>query len=407
MRAVGAGGSPQLPSGVAVAARGISKRFRLQKDRPSSLKEGLLNLRRTTYDEFWALNDVDLDIRRGAAFGIIGHNGSGKSTLLRLIAGIHRPTTGTIAVGGRVSALLELGAGFHPDLTGRENVFLNASILGIPPTEIREKLDEIVSFARLDDFIDSPVKIYSNGMLVRLGFSVAIHVEPDVLLLDEVITVGDEEFQRACLEEILRFRERGVTIVVVSHDLGTVRRFCDDAAWLDHGRVVTTGTSGDVVDRYLTDVDAHTSSDAADVGATVRVADVEFIDGSGRSTIAAATGEALTLRGHLDVQPGVEGLRFRMLFHGPGGVNFAEPVVTLDAARTRGGGRIQVDYVIDRFPFRPGSYPLTVFAESPDGSVVHHRLERVFTLQVLAGADPDMPGWVDLGGRWEDTPPQR
>ena len=183
-----------------ISVQGVSKRFRLERNRPSSLKEALLRVgRRTDVDDFWVLRDVDLDIDAGSFFGLIGHNGSGKSTLLRLMANIHRPTSGQIDTNGRLSALLELGSGFHPDLTGRENVYLNGAMLGLTRRHMHEAMDEIIEFSGIGDFIDEPVKIYSSGMYVRLGFAVAVNVDPEILLVDEVIAVGDEEFQQRCM----------------------------------------------------------------------------------------------------------------------------------------------------------------------------------------------------------------
>lgn len=231
----------------AIEVRGVSKRFRLYHDRPQSLKERVIHLGRSSAEDFWALQELDLTVERGETFGILGHNGSGKSTLLKLVAGILRPTTGTIHTEGRLAALLELGTGFHPDLTGRENVFLNAAILGIPEEEIAGRFDEIVEFSELDQFIDQQVKHYSSGMVVRLGFAVAIHVDPEVLLVDEVLAVGDEAFQGKCLSRVRELQKEGRTIVFVSHSVDTVRQICDRAAVLDHGKLVMTGPTGEAV----------------------------------------------------------------------------------------------------------------------------------------------------------------
>jgi ABC-2 type transport system ATP-binding protein len=225
----------------AISIRGVSKRFRVSQDRQSSLKERAVHLGRAKrgYKEFWALRDIDLDIPEGETVGLLGHNGSGKSTLLKCVGGILSPTEGEIRVRGRIASLLELGAGFHPDLTGRENVFLNASILGMSRRDITARFDDIVAFAELEDFIDEQVKHYSSGMYVRLGFAVAINVEPDVLLVDEVLSVGDEAFQQKCLEQVREFQRDGRTIIFVSHAADLVRRICTRAMVLDHGRTVT------------------------------------------------------------------------------------------------------------------------------------------------------------------------
>ncbi|HEX9993233.1 MAG TPA: ABC transporter ATP-binding protein [Acidimicrobiales bacterium] len=224
----------------AIAIRAVSKRFRINSERYTSLKERVVHLgRRGTTTDFWALRDIDLDVGEGETVGLLGHNGSGKSTLLKCVGGILRPTEGEIRTRGRVASLLELGAGFHPELTGRENVFLNASILGLPRRDIERRFDEIVDFSELSQFIDQQVKHYSSGMYVRLGFAVATNVDPDVLLVDEVLAVGDEAFQQKCLERVRRFQQEGRTIVFVTHAPDLVRQICDRAMVLDHGRQVT------------------------------------------------------------------------------------------------------------------------------------------------------------------------
>jgi ABC-type polysaccharide/polyol phosphate transport system ATPase subunit len=224
----------------------------------TTLKSALLGgslVRDLTPDEtFAAVKDVSFTLPGGRTLGVIGRNGSGKSTLLKLVAGITKPTTGTVRVNGRISALIELGAGFHPEISGRENVFINGIMLGLTKKEIAQRFDEIVEFAELKDFIDAPVKTYSSGMYMRLGFAVAIHVDPDVLLVDEVLAVGDEGFTHKCLDKFAEFKRRGRTILLVTHSLGMVERFCDEALWLDRGAMKTMGDPKRVVGAYVTDV---------------------------------------------------------------------------------------------------------------------------------------------------------
>jgi ABC-2 type transport system ATP-binding protein len=230
---------------------GVSKRFTIRKD--SSIKERIVTLGRAGRrhrEDFWALRDVSLDIYAGETIGLIGHNGSGKSTLLKVIGGIIEPTTGTVVERGRLAALLELGAGFHPDLTGRENVFLNASVLGLSREETEARFDEIVSFAAIGDFIDTQVKFYSSGMYVRLAFAVAVHTDPDVLLVDEVLAVGDEAFQRKCMDRIREFQRQGRTIILVSHALEQVADLCGRCVLLDRGQVVYDGHPGTAISRF-------------------------------------------------------------------------------------------------------------------------------------------------------------
>jgi ABC-2 type transport system ATP-binding protein len=230
----------------AIEVQGVSKRFRLYRERPSSVKQRLL-VTRSKAEDFWALRDISFDIEQGTSIGLIGHNGSGKTTLLKCIAGILRPTEGTIRSRGRMAALLELGAGFHPELTGRENVFLNASFLGLDRRATERVYDGIVGFAELEGFMDNQVKFYSSGMLVRLGFAVAVHVDPEILLIDEVLAVGDESFQRRCIERVRAFQRDGRTIVLVTHALDTVVDVCDRAVMLDHGLVHRSGDPAEVV----------------------------------------------------------------------------------------------------------------------------------------------------------------
>ena len=233
----------------AISIKGVSKRFRVSEDRQTSLKERVVHLGRAKrgHREFWALRDIDFEIEEGETVGLLGHNGSGKSTLLKCVGGILNPTEGEVRVRGRIASLLELGAGFHPELSGRENVFLNGSILGLSKRDIASRFDDIVGFAELEDFIDEQVKHYSSGMYVRLGFAVAINVEPDVLLVDEVLSVGDEAFQTKCLERVRDFQRDGRTIVFVSHAAELVRRICTRAMVLDHGRTVTIDDSASAI----------------------------------------------------------------------------------------------------------------------------------------------------------------
>src|SRR5687767_9884110 len=206
-------------------------------------------------ETFPALRGVSFSVPVGRTYGVIGRNGSGKSTALKLVAGITKPTTGTVKVAGRISALIELGAGFHPEITGRENVFINGIMLGLTKREISRRFDEIVEFAELEEFIDAPVKTYSSGMYMRLGFAVAIHVDPEVLLVDEVLAVGDEGFTHKCLDKFAEFKRRGKTILLVTHSLGLVERFCDEALWLDAGTMKGLGDPKRIVGAYITDVE--------------------------------------------------------------------------------------------------------------------------------------------------------
>lgn len=249
-----AGTTPAITSELAVSVQRVSKEFLVYREARNSLKERFVRGKPRGTNRFKAVDDVSFAIPKGACLGLVGHNGSGKSTVLKMLAGIYRPTSGAITVNGRISALLELGAGFHPELTGRENIRLNGAILGYTKAQIEAAFDDIVEFADIGQFIDSPVKVYSSGMYVRLGFAVAVMMEPEILLVDEIIAVGDEEFQRKCLDHLFALRQRGVTIVLVTHSMELARELCDQAIWLDRGRVCSFGEVDEVIANYLASV---------------------------------------------------------------------------------------------------------------------------------------------------------
>ncbi len=282
---------------------GVSKRYRIRRDEADTGGGGPLGraarrlMARPT--DFWAVRDVSFEVRRGEALGIIGHNGAGKSTVLKLLSSITSPTRGEITIRGRLSALIEVGSGFHPELTGRENVFLNGSILGMPRREIARKLDSILAFAGVEQFADTPVKRFSSGMYVRLGFSIAAHLDPDVLLLDEVLAVGDAVFQEKCLTRIDELRRAGTTIVFISHDLGAVERLCDRALLLDHGQVAAEGLPRDVIAAYERGAVAGAPAEDARVAAEdgpVRITGAALHTPDGAPTRAVGTGHPLTIR---------------------------------------------------------------------------------------------------------------
>jgi len=234
----------------AVRVEHVSKSFRLYHERNQTLKSAVMRRRVSVHDDFWALKDVSFEVPAGSTFGIIGSNGSGKSTLLKCLAKIYVPTSGAITYNGRLAAMLEVGSGFHPELSGRENVFLNGSILGMSRKEIVSKFDEIVEFSGVSEFIDQPVKNYSSGMYVRLGFSIAITVEPDILVVDEVLSVGDAEFQAKCFAKFREFRQSGRTVIMVSHSLDSITQMCQKAVWINRGTVMAVGDAAMTVKSY-------------------------------------------------------------------------------------------------------------------------------------------------------------
>ncbi|MGF9713265.1 ABC transporter ATP-binding protein [Paenibacillus naphthalenovorans] len=233
-----------------ISVKNVSKSFKIYHDKPLTLKEKLLKLRSNEYSHFFAVKNVSLDIRKGETVGLIGHNGCGKSTILKLITKILYPDSGEINVNGRISSLIELGAGFHPDFTGRENIYINASIFGLSKKEVDEKIDEIIRFSELGEFIENPVRTYSSGMYMRLAFSVAINVNPEILLIDEILSVGDANFQKKCYDKIEGFRLNGATIVIVAHDLGTIEKICDRVIWMDKGEIIEQGEADRIVNLY-------------------------------------------------------------------------------------------------------------------------------------------------------------
>jgi ABC-type polysaccharide/polyol phosphate transport system ATPase subunit len=238
----------------AVRINDVNKRFRLYHERNQSLKSAILRGRTSKHEDFWALKDISFDVLEGHTHGLIGSNGSGKSTLLKCLAKIYWPTSGTIEYRGRMASLLEVGSGFHLELSGRENIYLNGSILGMSKKEIDSKFDEIVDFSGVERFLDQPVKNYSSGMYVRLGFSIAINVDPDILVVDEVLSVGDEEFQRKSFQKFLEFKKRGKTVILVTHTMPVVEDICDTVTWINNGVMMQTGPAALVVKNYQSSI---------------------------------------------------------------------------------------------------------------------------------------------------------
>ncbi|WP_345803486.1 ABC transporter ATP-binding protein [Microbacterium sp. AZCO] len=280
----------------------VSKRFTVRKD--SSLKERVITLGRAGRrhkQDFWALSDVNLSIYAGSTIGLIGHNGSGKSTLLKVVGGIIQPTSGTVTQRGRIAALLELGAGFHPDLTGRENVFLNASVLGLSAEETESQFEAILEFSGVGEFIDTQVKFYSSGMYVRLAFAVAVHTDPDILLVDEVLAVGDEQFQRKCLDKIREFQSQGRTIIIVSHALDQVASLCDRVVLMNRGQLVFDGVPVTAIERFRELLEHNAVGQARPLEGTtaMEIDRVETLDAAGAPRTEFEVGEAIVLRVHV------------------------------------------------------------------------------------------------------------
>ena len=393
---------------VVVDVDSVSKRFVVRKD--NSIKERLVTfgrLGRRHRQEFWALKDVSLSINAGSTIGLIGHNGSGKSTLLKVIGGIIDPTMGSVSRRGRIAALLELGAGFHPDLTGRENVFLNASILGLSRAETEAQLDDILAFASIGEFIDTQVKFYSSGMYVRLAFAVAVHTNPDLLLVDEVLAVGDEAFQRKCLDKIRSFQNEGRTIILVSHSLGQVTELCDRAILLNRGVVSFDGAPSDAVarfrdileDRRLAEVPDKKKDDPAIGGKVVKA--IVYPSG-GKEGDPVSPGSDLCIRidlSHTSVMPdwmcAIEvGSALGQIVYATTTKRLGIPLAPLTGSRT-------VEFILRDVRFGTGKYSINVSLMDTVGRHIHDYPQACsfdvpdYPLAVgLAHAEPE---FVDLG----------
>ncbi|MEM3433519.1 MAG: ABC transporter ATP-binding protein, partial [Candidatus Methanomethyliaceae archaeon] len=371
------------------------------------LAVGLFRRNNSSREEFWALRDISFTVEHGETVGIIGPNGAGKSTVLKLVARIIEPTSGRITVSGRIGALLELGAGFHPDLTGRENIYLNGSILGLSRAEIRRRLDDIIGFAELERFIDVPVKHYSSGMYVRLGFSVAVHTDPEILLVDEVLAVGDQAFQRKCLERIDELRRQGVTVLFVSHSADMVRSLCNRALWLHEGRLVADDAAEAVVRRYLEQTwgRGETPQSAGDERrwgtGKIRIVQVRLLDGEGRERQRFRTGEPLVVEIRYRVEGRVERPVFGLAIHRSDGIHITGPntqFAGLDIPAVEGEGT--VIYTIPALPLLAGLYHISVSAHNWEDTEMYDYHDRLYAFRVLPG-EGERYGVVTFWGQWK------
>jgi ABC-2 type transport system ATP-binding protein len=361
----------------------VSKRFRLYREKPTSLKQRLL-AGRTRAEDFWALRDVGFDIDQGQTFGLIGHNGSGKTTLLKVIAGILRPTEGLVRERGRLAGLLELGAGFHTELTGRENVYLNASFLGLSRRDTDAVYDDIVAFAELGDFMDTAVKFYSSGMLVRLGFACAVHVDPDVILIDEVLAVGDESFQARCLDRVRTFQKEGRTIVLVTHALDMARQLCDRAAMLDHGLVHAIGSPDEVVREMRMTILKHDLEFAREEGTReVEILGGTLLRGDDPLDGALAPGESVVIQVDLKANDPVDDPVVSFALHdGANNFVFGGDTAEQGAALGRLAGKRRVRFSLGPVPFTGGQYWVTIGVHSRDNQRVYHVQDQRYSFEV-------------------------
>ncbi len=392
---------------VAISVADVVKQYKVRHQKGRTLKEAFLR-QRIFSETFDALNHVSFEVPFGTTLGFIGSNGSGKSTVLKLIAGTSKPSSGRVRVMGRVSALLELGAGFHPDFTGRENVYLDGVIMGRPRSEIDRRFDDIVAFAEMEEFIDAPAKTYSSGMFMRLAFSVAVSVDPDILLVDEVLSVGDESFQRKCLSRIDEFKSQGKTIIFVSHAMGTVRNLCDRVIWIDRGVISADGDPNEVIDQYLTSVnerdrqrlEAEAGAASGELPGPVEIASVKLLDRAGEEKLSFNTGDYLKVQVDYRSHAPVEAPVARMLLKTADGILCAgASTEMLDEVVDRLPAEGTVELEIEQLPLLPGSYNIAVFFQNQDGSQVYNSDGGKYPFDVAAGM-PYETGIIHVPCRW-------
>lgn len=394
----------------------VSVRYRVPQERIGTFKEYIIRWmqRRIEHQSFWALKDVSLSVHRGEVFGVIGQNGAGKSTLLKLIARVLRPSQGRVWVKGRVAPLLELGAGFHPELTGRENIYLNGAILGFSRSEMDAKFQRIVDFAELGDFIDAPLRTYSSGMWARLGFAVATDTNPDILIVDEVLSVGDEAFQRKSAERIDEFRSQGTMILLVSHNMGLIESMCQRIAWLDHGRVMAIGSASSVVHHYLEHVhqeQVQRLTQASIVEDTQRwgsrkitIDRVRLLNAAGADQYIFYTGERLVIEMAYTANQEIDGPIFGIAIHRADGVHITGPNTSfagLDLGTVKGAGVIT--YTLPNLMLLEGSYQVSVAVTDRQDREMFDYHDRCYLFQV-DNKDHEVQeryGMLTLNGKWQ------
>lgn len=397
-------------SNTAIKVENVKKRFRLYHEKHETLKETILARKRASYTDLWALNGVSYEFQKGKTYGIIGENGSGKSTLLKMITKILRPDSGTVTVDGRISALLELGAGFHPDLTGRENIYLNGAILRLSREEIDARYDDIVAFSEIEEFIDTSVKNYSSGMYMRLGFAIAVNVDPDILLIDEVLAVGDEAFQKKCIAKLKSIQAEGKTVVFVSHDAEAVHKLCDQAIFMDKGKIAASGDVDTVVDTY------HAMLSSREAGAPrtdisgpeagrygTFEGRVESVELAGANKLAGedgfSRGDNVVLRVKNRFDKTVKDPIFGIIISKSDGSHVYTTNTSwrnIPAGTVKAGAEIDVTYDF-KTPLLSGDYFITVAIAHADASRFYDWWERAAAFKI-GGAEP-AAGTADLEAR--------
>jgi lipopolysaccharide transport system ATP-binding protein len=393
--------------------QGVSKRFAFSKETPQSILEMLISIfsrprKRERHEPLWAVRDVDFAVLPGQSFGIVGRNGSGKSTILKMISRILRPTTGRVVVYGRVSALLELGAGFHQDLTGRENVFLNASLMGLSEEETVARFDDILEFSELGEFIDMPVKYYSSGMYMRLGFSVAINMDPDILVIDEILAVGDQPFQTKCLDAIMSLKRRGVTIVFVSHNIQVMRSLCTHLLWVDKGQVRALGDVDTVSNQYIAysaEIEggqmAVSSYDRRGSG-DIEITNVQFLNAEELPQQQFLPGDPMTIEIAYNSHFPAKNPEFGIAIFRHDGTHIYGPNTRADGVDL--GiieGRGKVRYEIASLPLAPGRYTVSAAIHQGDSPLCYDFHEEAYVFKILTGERAVSAGIVVLPASWE------
>ena len=385
----------------------LVKSFRIHQQKSNSLKQLIAGRGRNRFEDFIAVDDVTFDVREGEVFGIIGQNGSGKSTLLKCMAGILQPNSGSVHVHRRMGALLELGAGFHPELSGRENVFLNAAILGMGRKEIALRFDEIVDFSGLHAFIDQPTKTYSSGMYVRLAFAVAINVDPQLLIVDEILAVGDVSFQRRCLEKFVEFRNEGRTIVLVTHDMGSVKSLCDRAIWLEHGKAVDEGDPGDLVEAYterMLGAEAPSADGSVRRGSgEIKIVKIEmFVNGGSEAVKRFRTNDNVVLRLHYEARKTVPQPVVGIEIEGLGGALVTAPNtrdVGMVPATMSGTGTVEIAFA--NVSLVPGQYDLHTSITDFNRALVYDNLHEALRFDVMTGKPYETGGVMTMRPEWK------
>ena len=426
----------------AVSLEGIGKRYKISPTRSTLLKEALSFGKIKRSHDFWALQDINLEVEPGTTLGILGRNGAGKTTMLRIISGVLQPTTGTVEVSGRLTAIFGLGSGFNPEFTGRENVMLNGLILGLDHQEMLERFDEIAAFADIGEFMDQPIRTYSSGMRSRLGFAVAVNVDPDILVLDEALSAGDATFKKKALQRMYDLRDSGTTVLFVSHSMGTVKKFCTEAVLLHKGRMVTSGEPDEVADRYREllestqeqkdtqtsdrdrqldeaiehedeeDLEETGSKRSRDGTPEARIEGVEVLDENGRPVEELSSGSTLTVRVHIRYEKAVSDSTLGITLHSK---RARVDVFSTDTAREQvplgqraEGERATVDFTFG-VPLQPGSYNVNATVSDPQGENLDQMDAAVFKLTRSGDESPVqglvlLPTTVEIHGPEQERP---